>query len=154
MLYRKVCQLNAVKKTRHSYCSAFICHLAEPTTLYNWLDYVIAEILDDLKLDKPDRFDLAINEQQPSQYTSKKHARIIVQDRGIGIAPSDTDAVFRPWARGEQSAQYDPDGIGIGLALTRLILREFGGYIFWTKKSPGLGTIFTIRLPLFRSTGS
>lgn len=72
MLYRKVCQLNAVKKTRHSYCSAFICHLAEPATLYNWLDYVIAEILNDLKLDKPDRFDLAINEQQPSPYTSKK----------------------------------------------------------------------------------
>ncbi|HBE89584.1 MAG: hypothetical protein A3G57_03735 [Candidatus Andersenbacteria bacterium RIFCSPLOWO2_12_FULL_45_8] len=78
----------------------------------------------------------------------KKHVRIIIQDRGIGIAPSDADAVFRPWARGEQSAQYDPDGIGIGLALTRLILREFGGYISWTKKSPGLGTIFTIRLPL------
>lgn len=81
----------------------------------------------------------------------KKYARIIIQDRGIGIKPADAAAVFTPWARGDSAAQYDPDGIGIGLALTRLILKEFKGTIHWTKKSPGLGTIFTIHLPLVQT---
>jgi K+-sensing histidine kinase KdpD len=78
----------------------------------------------------------------------QKDVRVVVQDRGIGIASQDESAVFRPWARGRHADQYDPDGIGIGLALTRLILKEFNGSIHWTKKSPGLGTIFTIHLPL------
>ena len=84
----------------------------------------------------------------------KKDVRLIIQDRGIGISPLENEVVFTPWARGENAAQYDPDGIGIGLALARLILKEFKGTIHWTKKSPGLGTIFTIRLPLHHPAGS
>lgn len=77
-----------------------------------------------------------------------KFTRIIIQDRGIGIRKSEADIVFKPFARGDDAAKYDPDGIGIGLALSKLIISEFKGTITWAKKTPGTGTQFEIRLPL------
>jgi K+-sensing histidine kinase KdpD len=77
-----------------------------------------------------------------------KYTRIIVRDRGVGIKKSEADIVFKPFARGDDAAKYDPDGIGIGLALSKLIINEFKGTISWTKKTPGTGTQFEIRLPL------
>ena len=78
----------------------------------------------------------------------KKFIRIIVEDRGIGIKKTEADIVFKPFARGEDAAKYDPDGVGIGLALSKLIIKEFKGTLFWKKKTPGTGTHFEIRLPL------
>lgn len=73
MLYRKVCQLSAAVKTRYArYGSAFICHLAEPATLYNWLDYIAGELADDEDTTEPDRFDLSINGEQPRHCPGKK----------------------------------------------------------------------------------
>ena len=80
----------------------------------------------------------------------KKFTRIIVQDRGIGIKKSEADIVFKPFARGDDAAKYDPDGIGVGLALSKLIIKEFKGTLSWTKKTPGTGTRFEIRLPLLK----
>jgi len=82
----------------------------------------------------------------------KNYTRIIVEDRGLGITDQDSDIVFRPFARGEESAKYEPDGIGIGLALTKLILKEFRGSITWQNKTRGTGTQFVIRLPLLKTT--
>lgn len=73
MLYRKVCQLSAAVKTQYArYNSAFICHLAEPATLYNWFDYIAGELADDEGTTEPDRFDLSINGEQPRHYPGKK----------------------------------------------------------------------------------
>lgn len=78
----------------------------------------------------------------------KKYTRIIIQDRGIGIKKYEAGIVFMPFARGDDASKYDTDGIGIGLALSKLIIKEFKGTISWTKKTPGTGTQFEIRLPL------
>jgi len=78
----------------------------------------------------------------------QRHARIIVQDRGVGITKQAAPKVLKPFARGKQAEQFDPDGIGLGLALTKLILRDFGGTLSWRSKPNGLGTEFSIQLPL------
>lgn len=79
---------------------------------------------------------------------SDKYTRIVIQDRGLGVAPEDKYSIFEPFARGEDASKYDPDGIGIGLALSRLIIKEFNGTLTWRPKPHGTGSEFTIRLPL------
>lgn len=78
-----------------------------------------------------------------------KHAvRIIIQDRGIGVKQEDIHAIFDPFVRGKHANQYDPDGIGVGLTLSRLIIREFGGKLTWRQRSESSGLEFEIKLPL------
>jgi K+-sensing histidine kinase KdpD len=77
-----------------------------------------------------------------------KLARIIIQDRGLGVAKKDIRNVMQPFARGSNSQKYDPNGIGIGLALSRLILRDFNGTIQWKNRPHTAGTQFEIILPL------
>jgi two-component system sensor histidine kinase SenX3 len=78
----------------------------------------------------------------------KKHARVVVQDRGIGINADDATIVTRPFARGERAEQYDADGIGLGLALTQLIMREFDGRLTWQSDASRAGSEFSLSLPL------
>ena len=77
-----------------------------------------------------------------------KVVRIVVQDRGIGMATKDYTTIWQPFARGEQAEKYDPDGIGVGLTLSRYIIREFGGKLDFHPRQAGMGTEFEITLPL------
>ena len=81
----------------------------------------------------------------------KKQARVVVQDRGLGIRGDDVRLVDKPFARGATAAQYDPDGIGLGVALSRLIVKDIGGSLVWHSKDRGTGSQFEIRLPLIQN---
>ncbi len=78
----------------------------------------------------------------------KKTARVIVQDRGVGIKPADSIAVFQAFVRGHAADQFDPDGIGVGLTLSRLLIGQFGGKLKWRLREHSSGTEFEIILPL------
>lgn len=77
-----------------------------------------------------------------------KFVRIIVQDRGIGVKEEDMGAIFGPFVRGKHASQYDPDGIGVGLTLSKLLIQEFGGSLAWRQRSESSGLEFEIKLPL------
>lgn len=77
-----------------------------------------------------------------------KYLKIVVQDRGVGMAAGDYTAVWQPFARGEQAEKYDADGIGVGLTLARYIIREFGGNVTFDQRSAGMGTEFELSMPL------
>lgn len=78
----------------------------------------------------------------------KSFVRIIVQDRGIGVRQEDVEAIFGPFVRGKHANQYDPDGIGVGLTLSRLLIHEFNGKLNWHQRSESSGLEFEIKLPL------
>lgn len=80
-----------------------------------------------------------------------RRARVIIQDRGIGISRADVPLIERPFARGAYAERYDPDGIGLGVALTKLILREFKGHLVWDSRTKRSGSQFEIHLPLVKS---
>jgi signal transduction histidine kinase len=80
--------------------------------------------------------------------TGKKYARVIIQDRGVGIKEEDSQAVFLPFARGHKAEQFDSDGIGVGLTLSRLIIQTLGGELIWKNRENSTGTEFQIKLPL------
>ncbi|WP_298709315.1 HAMP domain-containing sensor histidine kinase [Chitinophaga sp.] len=64
-----------------------------------------------------------------------------VIDNGTGIPPEAQEKIFVPNFTTKSS------GTGLGLAMSRNIVEQAGGEI-WFKTSPGMGTTFFVRLPL------
>ncbi len=77
-----------------------------------------------------------------------KKVRVVVQDRGIGIPAAERTSMWQPFARGERAEQFDADGIGIGLTLSRLIVQSFGGQLLYRPRPTAAGSQFEIVLPL------
>ena len=77
----------------------------------------------------------------------KAHVAIRVQDRGPGIPASEKKAIFRKFVRGSAAEAGNVKGSGVGLAMVRHIVTAHGGNVSLASV-PGLGSVFTIMLPL------
>lgn len=71
-----------------------------------------------------------------------------VRDRGPGLAPDDLERVFTPFYRGPAARTSSKQGVGLGLATSRSIVRAHGGDI--RLQSPGEGLLVQVRLPVAR----
>lgn len=68
------------------------------------------------------------------------------QDKGIGIAKSELEHVFKKFYRVQ--SQYNQQGsIGLGLAFCKELVNFMGGTIE-ADSELGKGTVFTIHLPV------
>lgn len=74
-------------------------------------------------------------------------AEITVEDTGIGIPVEDMERIFHPFERGSTPHTQTTRGIGLGLAITRVLTQVLGGEINVYSKV-GRGSKFTIRLYL------
>lgn len=74
-------------------------------------------------------------------------AEFEVADSGIGIRPEDLDAIFDPFERGGMSDAHAQHGVGLGLAITRVLVQIMGGEIT-VRSTPGEGSRFVVRLML------
>jgi signal transduction histidine kinase len=72
-------------------------------------------------------------------------ARITVADNGIGFEPEYNRRIFRVFERLHGRSEYP--GTGIGLALCRKIAERHGGTVI-ANSEPGVGSVFTVTLPL------
>jgi signal transduction histidine kinase len=72
-------------------------------------------------------------------------ARLRVVDHGIGIEPADQQRIFQRFERAVTESQFG--GLGIGLWLSRFLIEAHGGTIA-VSSMPGLGSTFTVELPL------
>ena len=71
---------------------------------------------------------------------------IDVADRGPGIPADQREAMFRPFMRGEPSRNRATGGTGLGLSVTRSILRAHGGDVELLDRDGG-GLIARVSLP-------
>jgi PAS domain S-box-containing protein len=71
-----------------------------------------------------------------------------ISDTGIGMAENRLEELFKPFTQIDDSDSRKHGGIGIGLALTTRLVNILGGTIE-ASSTPGKGTIFTIKVPLF-----
>jgi heavy metal sensor kinase len=69
---------------------------------------------------------------------------LAVTDTGIGIAEKDLERIFDRFYRGDPSRSTS--GFGLGLSLTRALVKAHGGVIE-VRSFPGKGSTFTVRLP-------
>jgi signal transduction histidine kinase/CheY-like chemotaxis protein len=75
-------------------------------------------------------------------------AEIRVRDNGIGLPAAALATVFDMFSQLEPALERSKGGLGIGLALVRGIVELHGGSVHADSAGPGLGSTFTIRLPL------
>ncbi len=73
------------------------------------------------------------------------HLLFTIRDTGIGIAPEDQARIFAPFVQ-LQSPFTKSTGAGIGLSLSRNIVRALGGEVR-LESEPGRGTVFSILVP-------
>lgn len=76
-----------------------------------------------------------------------KYVLIEVEDTGGGIKPEHQAKIFRPYHSTKEAGK----GTGLGLATSYGIIKQSGGYIFFTSKM-GVGTTFRIFLPEYTPT--
>ena len=73
---------------------------------------------------------------------------IAVRDSGIGIASDNLANVFTMFAQLEPGLERAQGGLGIGLALVKGLVELHGGSIRAHSAGVGMGSEFTVRLPL------
>jgi signal transduction histidine kinase/DNA-binding NarL/FixJ family response regulator len=74
-------------------------------------------------------------------------ALVDVADTGIGIAPEDIERVFEPFERGGSPDAAMQPGIGLGLAITRVLARILGGEVT-VSSEVGRGSRFRLQMLL------
>ncbi len=69
-----------------------------------------------------------------------------VSDRGPGIPPEELPHLFQRYYRAP-AARAQPEGLGLGLYITRMLVEAHGGRI-WAASQVGVGSTFSFSLPL------
>ena len=75
-----------------------------------------------------------------SEYLDPNWIAISVTDTGVGIPPENLDKLFEPLFTTKAK------GIGLGLALVKMLVEGHGGTIE-VESTEGKGSIFTVKLP-------
>jgi signal transduction histidine kinase len=73
---------------------------------------------------------------------------ISVKDEGSGIDPEHLEHVFERFYRTDSARSRDRGGTGLGLAIVKAIVEAHDGQVSAQSRGPGLGSVFTVSLPL------
>ncbi len=79
--------------------------------------------------------------------TRPAHARVAVQDSGVGIPTDQLPRIFEPFQQAGESAVRE-GGLGLGLAISKHIVELHGGTIVAESAGEGCGSRFVVTLPL------
>ena len=79
-------------------------------------------------------------------FTESSELRVEVTDSGPGISEEGQKRLFEPYYRVPQSGGERLSGLGLGLALSKMIVQLHGGRV-WVKSAPGQGATFGFALP-------
>jgi two-component system OmpR family sensor kinase len=80
-------------------------------------------------------------------------ACLTVSDTGVGIAPEHIAHIFERFYRVDTARSHATGGIGLGLSIAEWIVRMHHGTI-GVESQPGVGSTFTVQLPLDKTSGS
>lgn len=75
---------------------------------------------------------------------------LTVRDNGIGITQEALPTIFEPFVQEQHATLFNGTGLGIGLTVVRELVEGHGGKVTATSGGKGLGSRFTVALPLER----
>lgn len=81
-----------------------------------------------------------------AEVPGQPYVQVSVKDTGVGISQEEANKLFTKFFRGENVKKFAVDGSGLGLYITKNIIRRHGGKI-WTESTPGRGSTFHFTLP-------
>ncbi|SJZ66209.1 two-component system, chemotaxis family, CheB/CheR fusion protein [Trichlorobacter thiogenes] len=82
-----------------------------------------------------------------SQPGQPLHARFRVTDTGIGMEPDTLSRIFAPFTQADETISRRYGGTGLGLAICQRLTELMGGSIE-VESTPGVGSCFTVTLPM------
>ena len=77
----------------------------------------------------------------------KEQVEVVIEDNGIGIAPSLLPDIFTLFTQAERSSDRAQGGLGLGLALVKSLVEMQGGRAAAHSGGPEQGSRFTVWLP-------
>jgi PAS domain S-box-containing protein len=87
---------------------------------------------------------LSDSEEQPP-----KHCSIWVSDTGIGIPPEEQAHIWERFYRPAGPLAAEASGLGVGLSIVKSLVEAHSGRV-WVESTPGVGSTFTVLLPIKR----
>lgn len=115
------------------------------TTVYadkKRIGQVITNLLSNAIKYSADSYEIIVNTSATNQ-----HVNLSVQDFGLGIAKENQRYVFERFYRVAGAIELTYPGLGIGLYVSREIIKHQGGSI-WVKSEKGKGSTFGFTLPV------
>jgi PAS domain S-box-containing protein len=79
------------------------------------------------------------------------HARLEVQDNGVGISAEDLPHIFERFRQADSSNSRAHGGLGLGLAIVDFLVRQHSGTVQANSSGAGTGATFVVELPLTSS---
>ena len=77
-----------------------------------------------------------------------RNALVTVADTGSGIRAEFLPHVFDAFRQDDRTLQHSSRGLGLGLSISKYLVERHGGIITATSQGRGLGSTFTVLLPL------
>ena len=75
------------------------------------------------------------------------HWRLRIMDNGVGIDPTRLERIFDAFEQVEEFSPFRPQGLGLGLAITRTLVDLHGGTVTAASPGRGQGATFEVVLP-------
>lgn len=110
---------------------------------YKVLFIIISEILENSVKFSPEHSSIHIR-----LWGEKGFAYCSIQDFGVGIAPELQERVFEPFF--VEDIHHHQQGVGVNLAMAKVYARHYHGDVQVFSEGKGMGTTFTVILPLSR----
>ncbi len=105
--------------------------------------FAVQMILDNAITYSPENGNIIVSAEVVSSYVILK-----VRDFGIGINEEDQKRLFSKFFRGSNAAKAHTEGLGIGLYLSKDILKHHGGSLTAHSEGQGKGSTFIFKIPV------
>ena len=113
----------------------------------NWLKIVFSNLIDNAVKYSFNNRKITVRLNQSHEYY-----QISIEDNGIGINPKDYKKIFKRFQRLDNPLSPSVKGTGLGLYWVKEIVRYHGGKISVNSSAKKPGTVFTVFLPVYKSS--